>query len=290
MRLLNSECIRCLLNKYMDSIPETASEEAKVAYIKSLLNVVLDADENTSAPEAVEQVMIAREEILGVGDDYTKEKAYYNAKMLALESRIEQKIVSSPDPFRAALEFCLAGNYIDFGTLQGVQENKLMEILENASHFTLPPDEVEHLRNDCKTARRIVFLIDNCGEIVLDKILIRVIGNMNALAEMTAIVRGAPVLNDCTLEDAKQVELGAVARVIDNGTAIAGTCLERITDEARQAIEEADVIISKGQGNFETLSGSGRNVYYLFLCKCHKFSVQFGVPQMSAMLLNDKRF
>ena len=165
-----------------------------------------------------------------------------------------------------------------------------MEILENASHFTLPQDEVEHLRNDCKTAKRIVFLIDNCCEIVLDKILIRVIGNMNALAEMTAIVRGAPVLNDCTLEDAKQVELETVARVIDNGTAIAGTCLERITDEARQAIEEADVVISKGQGNFETLSGSGRNVYYLFLCKCHKFSVQFGVPEMTPMLLNDKRF
>ena len=289
MRLLNSQCIRCLLNKYMDNIPETASEEAKVAYIKRLLSIVLESDENTSAPEAVEWVMHAREEILGVRDDYTKEKSYYNAKMLALEGEIEQKISSSIDPFRTALGFAFAGNYIDFGTVQGVEENKLMEILENASHLVLPEDEVENLRRDCKTAKRMVILIDNCGEIVMDKILLKVIKTMNGSAEMTAIVRGAPVLNDCTLEDAKQVDFESVANVISNGSAIAGTCLERITAEARQAIEEADVVISKGQGNFETLSGSGRNVYYLFLCKCHKFSVQFGVPEMTPMLINDRR-
>lgn len=289
MRLLNSQCIRCLLNKYMDNIPETAGEEAKVAYIKRLMRIILEADENTSAPEAVEQVMLAREEILGVRDDYTREKAYYNAKMLALEEEIEQKIVSSSDPFRASIGYCLAGNYIDFGTVQGVEENRLMKILEDASRFSLPEEEVENLRRDCKTAKRLVILIDNCGEIVLDKILLKTIRKINPAVEISAIVRGAPVLNDCTAEDAEQVGLRAVARVISNGTAVAGTCFDRITREAREAIVNADVVISKGQGNFETLSGSGRNVYYLFLCKCHKFSVQFGVPEMSAMLVNDKR-
>ena len=290
MRLLDSECIRCLLNKYMDNIPETASEEAKVAYIKRLLFIVLEADENTSAPEAVELVMKAREEIFGLRDDYTKEKTYYNEKMLSMESEISRIVNTSPDPFYTAVGFSFAGNYIDFGTVQGVQEDKLMEILEKASRFEFSVRELENLRRDCLAAKRIVFLLDNCGEIVMDKILMKIIKKMNDAAEITAIVRGAPVLNDCTLEDAKQVNIDSLAKVIDNGTAIAGTCLERITDEARQAIEEADVIISKGQGNFETLSGSGRNVYYLFLCKCHKFSVRFGVPGMSAMLLNDKRF
>jgi uncharacterized protein with ATP-grasp and redox domains len=102
-------------------------------------------------------------------------------------------------------------------------------------------------------------------------------------------VRGAPVLNDATLEDARQVGLFDVANVVDNGTDIAGTCIKKLSDEIRELVEKSDVIISKGQGNFETLHGCGLNVYYLFLCKCSLFSEKFNVPKLTGMFLNDRR-
>ena len=102
-------------------------------------------------------------------------------------------------------------------------------------------------------------------------------------------MRGLPVLNDATMEDAKQVKLSDIASVSDNGTAIAGTCLERISFEARQKIDEADLILAKGQGNFETLRYCKRNVYYAFMCKCKMFADKFGVPQYTGMFINDLR-
>ena len=106
--------------------------------------------------------------------------------------------------------------------------------------------------------------------------------------EIKVIVRGAPVLNDVTKEDVDQVGLSDLVTIIENGTAIAGTCMEEINEESRTAMEEADVILSKGQGNFETLIGCGLNVYYIFLCKCDMFAEKFQVEKFSGMLLNDR--
>ena len=124
---------------------------------------------------------------------------------------------------------------------------------------------------------------------MLDRLFIEEIKRQNPRLDVTVITRGAPVLNDCTKEDACSVGLDLAAHIVSNGTAVAGTCLDRIAPAAREAIDNADVIISKGQGNFETLIGCKKNVYYLFLCKCEKFSDRFGVKNMSAMLVNDKR-
>ena len=113
---------------------------------------------------------------------------------------------------------------------------------------------------------------------------------MNPQAKITAIVRGAEVLNDATLMDAEQVGLSDVAYVIDNGNDIAGTALEEIEGEPKELIKSADVILAKGQANFETMQGCGLNVYYIFMCKCEMFANMFGVPRFTGMLLNDKNY
>ena len=141
------------------------------------------------------------------------------------------------------------------------------------------------MRQDVCNAKKIVYLLDNCGEIVIDKLILEVIKSMNPQAEIMAIVRGEEAMNDATMEDAVQVGLNELVNVIGNGSDILGTCLKYISEEARTVIEEADVVLSKGQGNFETLQGYDKNIYYIFLCKCEMIAEMFGVEKFSPMLV-----
>jgi uncharacterized protein with ATP-grasp and redox domains len=127
--------------------------------------------------------------------------------------------------------------------------------------------------------------MDNCGEIVIDKLIIEELRKLNPQVNITAIVRGEEVINDATIEDAEQVGLNELVKVIGNGSDILGTCLKYISEEARTVIEEADVVLSKGQGNFETLQGYDKNIYYIFLCKCEMIAEMFGVEKFSPMLV-----
>ena len=148
-------------------------------------------------------------------------------------------------------------------------------------------DVYQALMADLQKGHSVVYLLDNCGEIVMDKLLIRAIQKAFPALQITAIVRGLPVSNDATVEDAIQVGLTEVVSVIGNGNGLAGTSLEHLSPEARKAVDEADVILSKGQGNFETLNGCGLNVYYIFMCKCDMFARRFQVPRFSGILVND---
>ena len=135
----------------------------------------------------------------------------------------------------------------------------------------------------------MVYLTDNCGEIVLDKILIRQIMKEYPKVRVTVIVRGKPALNDATMEDARETGLSDITAVIGNGSGITGTWLPEISEEAREMIDAADLILSKGQGNFETLQGCGKNIYYMFLCKCRLFVERFQKKQFEGVLANELR-
>ena len=172
--------------------------------------------------------------------------------------------------------------------MAGVDEQKLNEILNNAKNIEINEQEFTTFKNEVVLSKKIVYLTDNCGEIVLDKLLIKQILKLNNKVNVNVIVRGEPVLNDCTIEDAVQVGLDDLVSITGNGTEIAGTCLERISEKAKKLIDESDLIISKGQGNFETLHHSGKNIYYLFLCKCKMFSQRFGVDTFTGMFINEK--
>ena len=106
--------------------------------------------------------------------------------------------------------------------------------------------------------------------------------------DIAVIVRGQDVLNDATMEDAKEVGLTEIVKVIGNGSAIAGNSLGYISAEAEELIRTADVVISKGQGNFESLNGCGLNIYYLFLCKCDWFVRRFKMKRLAGILINDR--
>ena len=173
--------------------------------------------------------------------------------------------------------------------MKDISKEKLLELFENQIREGLDAREYSRFLDELSQASFLVYLTDNCGEIVLDKIVLKLLKEMYPQLSIQVIVRGAPVVNDADLDTAIYVGLNRIVPVMGNGSAIAGTDLDDISDKARQAIEKADLIISKGQGNFETLHGCGLNVYYLFLCKCDWFVRRFQAERFQGMFLNERR-
>lgn len=284
----NSYCTQCLLKKHLTNYPDTATEEERLTYIRRLFSILTDIAPGESSPVIVNRILTLQKEMFDQFVDYTDIKKHFNQLMLEQEDWIYADISSAADPIRRALQYVMKGNYIDFGVLSDVNSEKLMELLSQAKDQTIDEQIFEELMQDLTSAKNMVLLTDNCGEIVLDKLLIRTIMSQFPDLQIHVIVRGGHALNDATMEDACQVGLPDLVKVIGNGTCLQGTYLPDISKEARDLLEQADVILSKGQGNFESLQYCGLNIYYLFLCKCDLFTKRFHTHLYNGILTNDR--
>lgn len=285
---LNPECIPCIINKQIGCYPKKVSKNSAIEYMQRILKVIADAPDTTSAPEIIHEIYAIQKELFGYIQDYSDIKRHFNKLMLDLEPEILSAIHHAPDTLKAAVQYAMMGNYIDFAAMENVDEQKLREFLDTAQSTPLDTDTFENLKKDLSEAKTLVYLTDNCGEIVLDKLLISVIRKQYPGIDIAVIVRGAPAINDATVEDAIQTGLADLIPVIGNGSDIAGTCLDKLSNEARERIDTADVLIAKGQANYETLQKSGKNIFYIFMCKCKLFAERFGVPLYQGILANEK--
>ena len=284
----NSYCTQCLLKKHLTNYPDTATEEERLTYIRRLFSILTEIAPGESSPVIVNRILTLQKEMFDQFVDYTDIKKHFNQLMLEQEDWIYADISSATDPIRRALQYVMKGNYIDFGVLSDVNSEKLMELLSQAKDQTIDEQIFEELMQDLTSAKNMVLLTDNCGEIVLDKLLVRTIMSQFPDLQIHVIVRGGHALNDATMEDACQVGLPDLVKVIGNGTCLQGTYLPDISKEARDLLEQADVILSKGQGNFESLQYCGLNIYYLFLCKCDLFTKRFHTHLYDGILTNDR--
>ena len=285
---VSAECMHCLVKRQADNIKKYPDEEKKAAYLGKVLGIIANHAAEVPAPVLLSHIGRLHEVYFGKPFSFDELKQGYNAMMLEKEAEIREKITQAAAPLALALRFAQIGNFIDFGAMDSVDDAKLMEFLEQAETLPLLEDTYQSFTEDLKTAKKLVYLTDNCGEVVLDKLLMETIKQTAPHLEITIIVRGEPVLNDATMEDALQVGLETCGKVIPNGTNIAGTYIPWVSAEAKSALDEADLLISKGQGNFESLHGCSRNIYYLFLCKCQWFMERFGLPQYSGVFINEK--
>lgn len=284
----NSYCTQCLLKKHLTNYPDTATEEERLTYIRRLFSILTDIAPGESSPVVVNRILTLQKEMFDQFVDYTDIKKHFNQLMLEQEDWIYADISSAPDPIRRAVQYVMKGNYIDFGVLSDVNSEKLMELLSQAKDQAIDDQIFKELMQDLTSAKNMVLLTDNCGEIVLDKLLVRTIMSQFPDLQIHVIVRGGHALNDATMEDACQVGLPDLVKVIGNGTCLQGTYLPDISKEARDLLEQADVILSKGQGNFESLQYCGLNIYYLFLCKCDLFTKRFHTHLYNGILTNDR--
>ena len=285
---LSAYCMFCLVQRQEENIRHNKDENLKSEYMREVLRIIASSPGNVTAPVVVADINRLHQKYFGAAYSFDQLKEEYNKLMLKEEKWIHNVIKTSEDTLLTAIKFARAGNYIDFGAMGSIDSNKLKSLLASAKEEELSITEYNTFKNDLQSAKRLVYLTDNCGEIVLDKLLITIMKELYPSLDVTVIVRGKPVINDATLEDARITGLTSITTVIGNGTQIAGTQLDVVSEEAGRIIASADVIISKGQGNFETLHGCGRNIYYLFLCKCDWFVNRFGLERYKGVFINER--
>ena len=286
---MSAQCFVCHMGHQVDAARALGDEETALAFSKELLQMYLEIPAGSHSSWLSPRTAKLFQKYYDVGPDRMwKEKKESNEFVRGKLDEIRAKVKTAADPLFAAIRFSILGNYLDFSALYGeVSFDKLDEMLDKALEMPLDEECYEKLRRDLARGRKLLYLTDNAGEIGFDRILGEVIHQQYPDLEITFCVRGAPVLNDATRADAEF--MGIPFPVIDNGNDLCGTELTLLGEEARKAMNEADVIIAKGMGNTETLYGCGYPVYYAFLVKCPRFETVFGKPRMTPMLVREQK-
>jgi len=214
-------------------------------------------------------------------DPYADLKERCNAMAVRALPSTRAIIENAGDPFETALRFALAGNNIDAGVGKPLNDAALNDALRKAAVTPIDHHAVEALRRAVDEAGDILYLADNAGEIFFDRLLLE----QMPVEKITCVVRGGPVINDATLADARAAGLTDMLRVIDNGSDGPGTILGDCSPEFLRRYKGADLVIAKGQGNFETLSEEPRNIFFLLRAKCKVIASHIGCPQGTFLIL-----
>ena len=286
---LNYDCMICQLNKELDLARGIVPEVRRVAFLKEVFQAMGQVDIGCASPAITPLLDQVNARYGFARPDYEPLKKRYNDRMMAILPQLRRRVEACADPLAQAIKLSRAGNYIDFGAFKAIDDGQLDALIQRAWDEALDPAEYAALTADLARAARLTYVTDNCGEVVLDGLVLEQLARRFPQLEMTALTRGGPVLNDATEADARYVGLDRYARVAGNGSDLAGCQMSRISPQARQLLEGSDVIIAKGMANFETLCACGLNVYYLFLCKCDYFARRLSVPLMTGMLVNERR-
>ena len=262
---LNSKCMACQIRKQEAKIRHFNDEDRKKQYMEAIRQRFEHPKDDDCVPSISTELKKFYYSFWGVPmEDFTRINKEYDQLMLDLEAELRSTIRYSEDPLKAALIYARTGNYIDFAALPEVSKETALSLIKSENKDDLDEQEYRQFCQDMKKAENVVYITDNCGEIVLDKIAIQILKKIFPNIRITALVRGLPAGNDATMEDAEFCGLTDVVPVLGNGNDVGGTWLHGISTHARELLYNADVIIAKGQGNYETLHGCGLNIYYLF--------------------------
>lgn len=186
------------------------------------------------------------------------------------------------------MKYAIVGNIIDFNPIHNILLEDIFDCFKKMEEFELAIDDSKTLAEDILNAKTLLYLGDNCGEICMDKIFLKKIKELNPNIELLFGARGKPVVNDSITEDAFAVGIDEYAEVIDNGDGSLGTVLNRTSPEFKEAYRKADVIIAKGQANYECLSEENKNIYFLLMTKCDVIANDIGVEENKMICMKSK--
>jgi damage-control phosphatase, subfamily I len=277
------DCIACLVTR-ANSLADTyiGEKKQKYRYLQEVLKEILDTGYERTAPLIEAKYTRIARRLTGIADFYEKEKRLFNDLILSLEPDIAQTVAAAADPLLEAMKAALGGNIIDFAALKNVSPELVREtIFKTLQVQNIDQGLYSRLLRELADARSLFYLGDNAGEIVLDKIFIKELGKRFPQLKITFVTRAIPISSDVTEADAYYVGMDKFAAITNNGTDLPGTDLLEVSPNFLAEFNNVDVIIAKGQGNFETLSGSGKNIYYLFLCKCDVFIAKLNAGRLT---------
>lgn len=286
---MDTLCYLCYLQRNSDIAHTLGDEETATAFLRDVMKLYVDAPAGVSSPWFGPEVGKLIEKYYGITEEarFREEKRLSNQFVMERMDTFRQAVQAADDPVYAGLQWAVLGNYLDFSALRGeVSFEKMEQMLAQANSMELDRQVYSQLCRELETGKNLLYICDNAGEIGMDRLFAEAIAQRYPHLSITFCVRGGPAVNDATRADAEAV--GIPFPVIDNGSCIAGTVIDRLGDEAKAALAQADVIISKGQANVETLLGCGYNIYYAFLVKCQRFINLFNKPKLTPMLLRER--
>ncbi len=241
--------------------------------MRDVLHLAGEMDLSQSPPLMAQHIHRRLRQLVGVDDPYRQAKERLNRIALELLPDLRAEVAAAEDPLSMATRLAIAGNVIDMGINGNLSESDVRQAIQ---HALAEPflGEKDRFRQAVTEAQSILYLADNAGEIAFDRLLIEQLGP----ERVTLVVRGAPVINDATLADAQAVGLDEIVTIIDNGSDAPGTLLEDCGPDFRRSFAEADLILAKGQGNFESLSNNPTAIFFLFKVKCAVIAAHVGQP------------
>ena len=259
------DCIPCFVRQALDAARlATDDEQIHEKVVREVLRLAADLDMSQSPPSIGRQIHRLIRNLVGQDDPYHGIKKRFNNLALKLYQDLRKHILNSDNRLESAIRFAIAGNIIDFGVNGSLEESHVKETISDSLSGYLGPKQIQDFNHAVNTAEKILYLADNAGEIVFDRLLIEQL----PCEKVTVVVKGRPVINDATMEDAVVAGLTRIVEVIDNGSDAPGTILESCSHNFRKRFEDADLLIAKGQGNYETLSEVDKNIFFVLKAKC----------------------
>lgn len=271
------DCLPCFMNQTLRAGRIATNDETKIKKLLDKVGMMIqDIPMENTPPETGALIYKKISEITGNNDPYKKIKSKNIEHALHLYPKLKQKVKESEDGLLTAIRLAVAGNVIDLGV---DKEFNIAEDIETILKQDFAVFNYKLFKQELQKAKDILYIGDNAGEAVFDKILIEELGK-----PVTFVVREVPVINDITQKEAKLIGIDKIAKVISSGSIAPGTILEHCSDEFLELFQNADMIISKGQGNYEGLSDVNRSIFYLLKAKCPVIAKNIGVIENDIIL------
>lgn len=281
------DCIPCFVRQALDSARlATDDEEIHEQVVREVLRLAADLDMSQSPPAIGQKIHRLIRGLIGNSDPYHELKQRFNRLAMRMCIELAEQVRASESPLETAIRLAIAGNIIDLGVKTSIAESEIEKVIRDCLTADFDSQQVEEFRNAVGRAEKILYLADNAGEIVFDRLLIEQL----PCEKITVVVKGSPVINDATIEDAEFVGLTEMVEVIDNGSDGPGTIMETCSQSFRDRFEDADLVIAKGQGNYETLSDVNKNIYFLLKAKCPVIARDLGCEVGKMVLEKNKSF
>jgi len=259
------DCIPCFIRQALDAARlSTDDKQIHEKVVRDVIILAKDLDMSQSPPVMGQKIHRLIRELAGTEDPYIDVKKQFNNAALQLYSKMRTYIIESKDMLETAIRLAIAGNIIDFGVNSKLKESELEKTISECLAAEFPDMQLKPFQQAINEAEEILYIADNAGEIIFDRLLIEQL----PIEKVTVVVKGSPVINDATMEDAVLAGLPQIVNVIDNGSDGPGTILETCSEAFVNRFEEADLVIAKGQGNYETLSDVDKNIFFVLKAKC----------------------
>lgn len=285
---IQERCMPCMVNQAI-KVADMVGLEDKFELLRKVFAYLSKVDFNTSTtPELIGEIFSLLKDETGNPDPYKETRAHYNKMLLERIPDLEKEIDGAENPFLEAIKYAIIGNIIDFNPIHNLLLTDIEACFSQLQGEQLQVNHSNLLKQDIINVDRILYLGDNCGEICLDLILIKKIKELNPSCHIYFATRGEAVVNDSVVEDAYFVGIDNYATVIGNGDSSLGTVLYRTSKEFQEIYQNADIVIAKGQANYECLSNENRDIYFLLMTKCSAIADDIGVPEMKMICMKNR--